>query len=135
MSVHRLLAAAVSAVALVALAGCGSSGGGAAPTTTIGVRTTDLPITEQATYEYTVPYGTSIKIDAGQTVNIMPQRLDVKVGESIRIRNEDTRDYMIGVFFVKAGQSLSMRFTHSGTLSGSCQMNPEGEFTIVVADR
>jgi hypothetical protein len=62
----------------------------------------------------------------------MPQHLDVKVGDSIRIKNQDGRDYMIGPFFVTAGQELAMRFTQPGELSGVCQMNPEGEFLINV---
>jgi hypothetical protein len=87
---------------------------------------------DKATYEFIVPYGTSVKIDQGQQVDLMPQRLDVKVGESIRIKNQDGRDYMIGPFFVTAGQELAMRFTQPGELSGICQMNPEGEFLINV---
>lgn len=87
---------------------------------------------EEATYEFVVPYGTSVKIDQGQQVDLMPQRLDVKVGDSIRIKNQDGRDYMIGPFFVTAGQELAMRFTQPGELSGVCQMNPEGEFLINV---
>jgi hypothetical protein len=40
---------------------------------------------------------------------------------------------MIGPFYVTAGQSLAMRFTHAGELSGVCSMNPEGEFVIKVS--
>jgi hypothetical protein len=87
---------------------------------------------EKATFEYVVPYGTSVKIDQGQKVDLMPQHLDVKVGDSIRIKNQDGRDYMIGPFFVTAGQELGMRFSQPGQLSGICQMNPEGEFLINV---
>ena len=56
------------------------------------------------------------------------------IDESIRIVNDDIRDYMIGPFFVTAGQSLAMRFTQPGELSGICQMNPEGEFLINVTE-
>jgi hypothetical protein len=79
---------------------------------------------DEATYEYNVPFGTGNRIDSGEVVEIMPQRLTVKVGESIRIVNDDIRDYMIGPFFVMAGQTLAMRFTHKGTIEGVCQINP-----------
>jgi len=87
---------------------------------------------EAADYEYVVPYGTSVRINAGQVVDLMPQYLEVHVGETIRIKNQDSRDYMIGPFFVAAAQTLSMRFTQEGTLSGTCTMNPEGVFEITV---
>ena len=87
---------------------------------------------EIADYEYVVPYGTSVRINAGQVVDLMPQYLEVRVGETIRIKNQDSRDYMIGPFFVAAAQTLSMRFTQEGTLSGTCTMNPEGIFEIKV---
>ncbi len=120
-------------VSLLGLAACtndnGSSSGSKGPQAQWGA----LGEGDEATYEFIVPYGTSVKIDKGQQVDLMPQRLDVKVGESIRIKNQDGRDYMIGPFFVTAGQELAMRFTQPGELSGICQMNPEGEFLINVA--
>lgn len=127
----RVLLAALLPVALVGLAACSGSG-----STDEQVRAQWGQLAEgaEATYTFEVPYGTSVKIDQGQQVDLMPQQLDVKVGESIRIINKDGRDYMIGPFFVTAGQELSMQFTQPGVLSGQCDMNPEGEFIINVAE-
>ncbi len=122
------LLAAVLPIALVGLSACGDDGSGGAAQAQWGA----LADGEEATYVFVVPYGTSVRIDQGQTVDLMPQRLDVKVGESIRIENQDGRDYMIGPFFITAGQELAMRFTQPGELSGVCQMNPEGQFLISV---
>lgn len=97
------------------------------------VETAPLSVDEAATYEYVIPYGTSVAIDAGQTVDLMPSRLDAKVGESIRIVNRDDRDYMVGPFFVAARQTVGMRFTQAGTLIGNCDMNASGEITITVS--
>lgn len=60
---------------------------------------------EKATYEYNVPFGTGNRMDSGEVVEIMPSDLQVTVGESIRIDNDDIRDYMIGPFFVMAGRN------------------------------
>ncbi len=132
MHVKRLLAGIMLAALLVTTAACGSdsaaSTDGTSPTAQWGA----LGETEAATYEFVVPYGTSVRIDQGQVVDLMPRQLDVKVGESIRIKNQDSRDYMIGPFYVTAGQSLAMRFSQEGQLSGLCSMNPEGEFVIDV---
>lgn len=138
MTLRRLLSVLLLAVALPAaslgLTACGSDGGG---TSTLsggpGAQWGALSADQKATFEYVVPYGTSVKIDQGQQVDLMPQRLDVKVGDSIRITNRDGRDYMIGPFFVSAGSTVAMRFTQAGQLSGICQMNPEGEFLINVS--
>ena len=131
MSVRRMFSTALVALLLpistLGLAACGGDSGAANP-----AQWGALPKDEKATYEFVVPYGTGVKIDKGQQVDLMPQKLSVKVGESIRIKNQDGRDYMIGPFFVTAGQELAMRFTQPGELSGVCQMNPEGEFIIDV---
>ena len=73
-------------------------------------------------------------IERGEVIEIMPSILQVKVGESIRIINEDIRAYDIGPFFVSPLQTLAMRFTHAGRISGVCSVNPEGEFVIEVTE-
>lgn len=111
----------------LALTACGGT-----PRDTL-VDTAPLSVDETATYEYVIPYGTSVALDAGQSVDLMPARLDAEVGESIRIVNRDARDYMVGPFFVAAGQTVGMRFTQTGTLIGNCDMNAAGEITITIS--
>jgi hypothetical protein len=130
MHTRRALTVVVLMAAL-ALAACG--GGTSVTATTVRAATSALGPDEKADYEYVVPYGTSVRLDQGQVVDIMPQLLKVKVGQSIRIWNKDGKDYMIGPFYVASGQQLAMRFTHVGKLSGVCSMNPEGQFVIDVA--
>jgi hypothetical protein len=131
MIVRRALVAVMVVATLASLTGCG--GGSSATSTTARATTSALGPDEKADYEYVVPYGTSVRLDQGQVVDIMPQLLKVKVGQSIRIWNKDGKDYMIGPFYVASGQTLAMRFTHVGTLSGVCSMNPQGQFIIDVA--
>ena len=76
--------------------------------------------------------GSGNRMDTGEVVEILPSVLQVTVGESICIDNDDIRDYMIGPFFVMAGQTLAMRFTQPGTIEGVCEINPEGKFVITV---
>jgi hypothetical protein len=121
-TVRPLLLVAV----LLLVAACGGDG------TTAQPQWGALPEGEQATYEYVVPYGTSVRVDQGQKVDLMPSELEVKVGESLRITNQDGRDYMVGPFFVAAGRTLSMRFTYPGELSGICTLNADGKVVIRV---
>ena len=86
-------------------------------------------------YDYVIPAGTQDRKLRGEPVEIMPASLDVEVGESIRIRNDDEAGAMVGIFYVGAGEVVSMRFTTPGTLTGACDVSPGGEFTINVADQ
>lgn len=90
---------------------------------------------DEVDYDYVIPEGTQAKLSRGEPVEIMPPTLDVEVGESIRIRNDDNEGAMVGIFYVGAGEVVSMRFTTPGTLSGVCEVNAEGTFTINVAER
>lgn len=129
MSSRRLAAAAAACLSLLAVTSCG----GDRDKAKIG-QAENVSASEAATYEYNVPFGTGNRMDSGEVVEIMPSTLTVKVGESIRIDNDDIRDYMIGPFFVMAGQTLAMRFTQPGTIEGVCQINPEGKFVITVVE-
>jgi len=85
-------------------------------------------------YEYTIPLGAGAQIDAGESINIIPAELTVRVGESLKIINDDDRGHVVGVFFVGAGEILSQEFTSTGTLSGGCSIHPSGEFTLQVLE-
>ena len=89
---------------------------------------------DDADYEYIIPLGAGAKIEAGESINIIPAELMVRVGESLRIINDDDRGHVVGVFFVGAGETLSQEFTSTGTLSGGCSVHPSGEFTIQVLE-
>jgi hypothetical protein len=83
-------------------------------------------------YDYTIPLGTKDRIDAGETVEIVPQVLTVHVGESIRIANDDDAGHVVGVFYVGAGETTTSRFTAPGELTDSCTVHSDGEFTLRV---
>jgi hypothetical protein len=122
------LIAAVLTLGVVGV-GCGADREG----TRVG-QAENIAAGEEATYEYLVPFGSGNRLDSGEILDIMPQELTVRVGESIRIVNDDIRDFMIGPFFVMAGQTLAMRFTNPGTIEGVCEINPEGKFVITVLE-
>ncbi|MCZ7630578.1 MAG: hypothetical protein M5U19_16755 [Microthrixaceae bacterium] len=85
-------------------------------------------------YDYVIPAGTGERMDAGEEVEIVPAELNVKVGENIRVVNEDVRGAMVGIFWVPAKSTVAMEFNSAGTLSGECDVHPSGEFTITVTD-
>jgi plastocyanin len=83
-------------------------------------------------FDFTIPPGTADRIAAGEDVEIVPAELVVRVGDAIRITNNDTEDHIVGVFFVASGETLTQRFTSEGVLAGECSVHPSGSFTLRV---
>jgi plastocyanin len=83
-------------------------------------------------WDYVIPAGTAARIEAGEDVEIVPADLTVRVGDVIRIVNDDTSDHIVGVFFVGAGETLTQRFKTEGVLQGECSVHPSGSFTLRV---
>lgn len=95
----------------------------------------DISSADDATelaYDFTIPPGTAGRIAAGEEIEIMPAELIVKVGDAIRITNNDSADHVVGVFFVASGETLTQRFNSEGVLSGECSVHPSGAFTLRV---
>lgn len=83
-------------------------------------------------WDYVIPAGTAARIEDGEDVEIVPADLTVRVGDVIRIVNDDTSDHIVGVFFVGAGETLTQRFKTEGVLQGECSVHPSGSFTLHV---
>jgi hypothetical protein len=94
----------------------------------------DDPEALDATYEYVVPAGAGEAYDRGEPLNIPPASLEARVGEVIRIRNEDSRGHIVGPFYVGPGETLVQRFASEGTFVGSCTVHPSGQFELSVVE-
>lgn len=117
---------AVVLVAVVALAGCGSN----EPASLFG----DDATGRLADYSYTIPAGSGEALDRGEPLDILPEELDVRVGEVIEIVNEDSRGHLIGPFFVGKGETLRQRFSSPGTFVGECTVHPSGQIVLRVSE-
>ncbi|MEM9514945.1 MAG: hypothetical protein AAGA42_08805 [Actinomycetota bacterium] len=122
----RRLVAALAAGLLV-LSACGDDG-----EETLEVAVVDGD--EAATYEYEIPPGAGEALDAGEPLEILPGELNVEVGETIRIVNDDDRGHNVGPFFVGAGETLTQQFASPGEFVGVCTVHPSGELVLVVTD-
>lgn len=89
---------------------------------------------EVADFNYVIPAGSGELIDAGEVLDILPQRLEAKVGQIIHIANEDDRGHLVGPFFIGAHEELSQRFSSPGELSGECSVHPSGQFVVSVTE-
>ena len=120
----RAAAGLMTAVLVVLGAACGGDDG--APG--VGRGDAEAP----ATYEFVIWAGAGEAIDAGEEVELVPPELDVRVGESIRIINEDDRGHTIGPFFVGAGETLTQEFFSPGQFEGVCSVHPSGRIVLNV---
>lgn len=129
----RTLTRGAGALVLAACFLLGACGNDTVPSSAPELKAVDSESTDYD-YDYEIPEGTGVALDSGEDVEIVPQELDVKVGERIRIVNRDDRGAAVGIFWVPAGRTVAMEFTSAGTLTGACDVHPSGEFTINVAE-
>ncbi len=99
-----------------------------------GALVVEDPNAMKVDYEYTIPLGTGERFDAGEVVEILPGEMTVRVGEVMRIVNQDDRQHLIGPFFVGAGETLTQRFASAGEFTGLCTVHPSGEFVLTVEE-
>lgn len=132
MNRRHLLRRAVPTLLLVAtavgLSGCNDPGPATGPT----VPVTTIP--GPYDYEYLIPAGTGELLDMGARPAVFPTSLDVRLGETIQIVNNDSRGHTMGTFYVLANSTLTYRFSTAGTFIGDCSLNPDEEFVLTVTE-
>jgi plastocyanin len=120
-----IAATVVAVVAGLLLVACGSDSSSVPAAEAIDA-------VDNATYEFVIPAGAGEALDAGTPLEILPGELDVRVGETIRIVNEDDRGHTVGPFFVGANETLTQRFSSPGEFVGVCTVHPSGQIVLVV---
>ncbi len=122
----RLRASIIAGLlAMAVAAGCGGSD-------TSQPGTESVVDAENATLEYVIPEGAGEALDAGTPLEILPAELQVNVGDTIRIENQDDRGHTVGPFFVGANETLTQRFATPGEFEGVCTVHPSGQLVLVV---
>lgn len=114
VSRHRRRGAllAVAIAAALSAAACGGS------KATFGSSSAD--VSKGVDYEFVIPAGTAERIAAGEEPHIIPHSLDAKVGEVIRIINQDNVGQQVGPFYVGANEELVQKFKAPGKYEGVC---------------
>ena len=95
-------------------------------------QTEAVTVDDAATLEYVIPAGAGEALDAGTPLEILPAELEVNVGDTIRIENQDDRGHTVGPFFVGANETLTQRFSTPGEFEGVCTVHPSGQLVLVV---
>lgn len=133
VSVRRHRSTRSLTVVTLALAGlCAGVLTGCGDDTSTQPRTEAISDSETATLEYVIPAGAGEALDAGTPLEILPAELEVQVGDTIRIENQDDRGHTVGPFFVGANETLSQRFSTPGEFEGVCTVHPSGQLVLIV---
>lgn len=83
--------------------------------------------------ELVVPAGTQARLDRGETVEVMPAKLEFRVGDTLRIRNDDIADQYVGPYLVMAGKQFELRFGAPGRYAGLCDLSGGASYEIVIS--
>lgn len=84
--------------------------------------------------EIVVPRGTQERLDRGETVTVMPSVLRFRVGDTLRIRNDDVVDQSVGPYLVPAGEQFELRYGKPGRYEGLCPLSEGSTYEIVVTE-
>ena len=84
------------------------------------------------TVEIVVPAGTQERLFAGEEVVVMPARLELRVGDTLLIRNEDSVTQSVGPYLVQAGGEVRLTYGEPGTYEGYCPLSEGQRYEIVV---
>ncbi len=85
-------------------------------------------------YDIVVPLGTQDRLARGETVSLMPTRLEFKVGDTLRIRNDDTVAQTVGPYRVQAGTQFELKYSMPGQYGGVCALSKYSRFEIVITE-
>lgn len=107
------LLATVALVALVA-SGCGAA--------------------SRESVEIVIPAGTQDRLDAGEEVVVMPERLELTVGDVLVIRNQDDVTQSVGPHTVPADSVMRFTYGTAGTYEGYCPLSKDERYEIVVRE-
>ena len=128
---RALFAGGLVAALLVGVAGCGNA---AQPTTGPAgeAQVGAISIPGRADFQWVIPAGTRLKVNLGEHDGIFPPALFARIGQTVRIINEDTIGYTIGPFYVGPKQTLEQVFRTVGTFEGECTTHKGQRFALVV---
>lgn len=85
-------------------------------------------------YEFVVPEGTQANLDSGQDVVIMPSRIELQIGDTLRIRNEDVVAQTVGPYWVPPRKEFEITYGSPGRYEGFCPLSKGSRYEIVVTE-
>lgn len=114
----------VGAAVVLALATRSDDGGGSSSGT---------PTRPPETLTYVIPSGTAARMEAGVRVDdVIPEYLELVVGDTIVVENQDNTTHRFGPIVVRAGETTEVKFYEAGRYQGACTVGDHDTVTIQV---
>jgi mono/diheme cytochrome c family protein len=82
-----------------------------------------------------IPQGTGARLKSEQGSEVIPAKIQLRVGDLFILRNDDIAPHRVGGFYVRPGESLSYRFTQAGAFDYLCTIHRDGHTTFEVEAR
>jgi hypothetical protein len=82
--------------------------------------------------EIVVPPGTQDRLERGETVDIMPVKLTFRVGDTLRIRNNDRAPQFVGPYRVMPGETFELTYNAPGHFAGLCNLSGGKSYELVI---
>lgn len=87
---------------------------------------------EGGDYVVEVAAGTGARIESGEEIELIPARVELDVGDTLVIVNDDDQIHQVGPYVVGPSQTLRQTFASPGTVEGLCSLHPSGQVEIIV---
>jgi len=79
-----------------------------------------------------VPRGTAAQVAARRPVRAVPDRIVARVGDTLRLVNDDRASHTLGPFLVGPHETVTSELARTGTFKGYCSAHPGRDIAIVV---
>jgi hypothetical protein len=85
-------------------------------------------------YRIVIPEGTGELIEQGEDPGIIPQKIELVLGEKdvLVIENQDTIGHRISDFWIGAGETLRQKFKQEAIYQGECTVHESAQIEIIV---
>ena len=84
--------------------------------------------------ELVIPAGTAERVTRGESDPAVPEDLNLVVGDTLVVINQDSADHKLGPLFIPAGTSATLALPESESLSYSCSFQPSRYIALDVRE-
>lgn len=81
---------------------------------------------------FTIPPQTSVRLAAGEDVQVLPETITLQRNDTLIIRNDDSENVQIGPFLVMPGQRFIQQYYNRGTYELLCSVHKGDQIRIIV---
>jgi hypothetical protein len=78
--------------------------------------------------EIVIPKGTAEKVARGEAPPSIPASMTFVIGDTLLVKNEDTKDHELGPLWIPAGSSASLPLDAAASYAYSCSFQPGQSF-------